>query len=135
MKETGHDTLLAGWPTSMKMRLNAETGMRSVANNIGLYCGYDQNKLKDLTSWLRNFSPVMYELQDEPELQFTPTTEARFDSPADMDRFPKRLNTKYDTLQSLNAASKRDYRDWSDIGPTLWYETFKPVNWRAWFDS
>jgi len=135
MKETGHDTLLAGWPTSMKMRLNAETSMRSVANNIGLYCGYDQNKLKNLTSWLRNFSPVMYELQDEPELQFTPTTEARFDSPADMDRFIKSLKTKYTTLQSLNAAWNRDFKDWGDIGRALWYETINTDNWSAWFDS
>ncbi len=104
LKRMGHDTLLASWPSLHRIRTTAETGMRVLPNNIALKCGYDPEGVKYVTNWLRRFSPVLYELQDEPELQYTAASEAPFDSDRDMQRFRTFLRDKYGTIEALNAA-------------------------------
>ncbi|MBI4025678.1 MAG: beta-galactosidase [Verrucomicrobia bacterium] len=135
LKRSGHDTLLAGWPNPFRTRIDAETGLRLVANNVSLQCGYDSQKLKDQAGWLRKFSPVLYEQQDEPELQFTPCAETRFADPVNMERFRKWLKEKYGTLEVLNQAWGANYARWEDAPRAMWYDVLDTNNWTPWFDS
>ncbi|MBI2299299.1 MAG: hypothetical protein HYU66_10225 [Armatimonadetes bacterium] len=104
LRRMGHDTLLASWPSPHRLRVDSETGMRVVPNNLAPFCGYKPEGMKYVTAWLRRFSPPLYELQDEPELQYTAASEAPFDSDAELERLRTFLKGKYGTLDALNAA-------------------------------
>lgn len=135
LKGMGHDTLLLGYPTPFTARQSTETGCRVVANNLAPWCRYDADRLKTLTGWLRKLGPVLYELQDEPELQFAPAVEGRFASPKDRTRFRAWLQTKYGTLAAVNAAWDTQYEKWEAVKRVRWHEVAGSANWARWFDS
>jgi len=104
LRKMGHDTLLASWPSPHRLRTDSETGMRVLPNNIAPFCGYRPEAVKYVTNWLRRFSPLLYELQDEPELQYTGASEPPCDSEPEMDRFRTFLRDKHGTVEALNTA-------------------------------
>jgi hypothetical protein len=133
LEESGHDTIKNGYPTPVTSRLGTETGLRNWANWV-IYRGSPE-KIKQLTNWLKDFSPVKYELQDEPELQHYPVLESRFASIRNKEHFKAWLKNKYSTIENLNSAWGRNYKTWKDIVRPLWYEVLDSDNWTAWFDS
>ncbi|MDD5704603.1 MAG: hypothetical protein PHR35_01660 [Kiritimatiellae bacterium] len=135
LKRSGHDTISYSYADPYRARIGTETGLRCVAGHVSSAGGHDPAKIGELVGWLRKFSPVVYEQQDEPELQTTPCAEARFDGPADRERFQKWLIAKYGTVAALNEAWGMRYATWQDAQRLLWHEVLNTTNWAAWFDS
>ena len=134
LKQTGHDTIKLGYPTPVKSRLGTETGMNNWANWV-IRRGNTPKKMKRLIGWLKSFSPIKYELQDEPELQVYPASINRFASKVNKKHFQVWLKKKYSTLENLNQAWGRKYKTWDQVVRPLWHEIIDSCNWTAWFDS
>lgn len=132
LKEMGHDTIKMGWPGPVQARLTTETSLRPFASNIIQETPED---MKRLVGWLKDFSTVKYELQDEPELQSAPAKEDKFDSLANKSHFRSWLEKKYSSLAALNTTWGKNYKTWDDVERLLWYEVLDTSNWTAWFDS
>lgn len=135
LKKSGHDTIGFSFPNPFRARTATETGLRCVAGHVSSSCSYDPQRLGKMVGWLKTFSPVLYEQEDEPELQMTPAAEARFDGPTDMERFCGRLKAKYKTIDALNRAWGTQYGKWEDVRRWLWQEVLDRDNWTPWFDS
>ena len=135
LKRMGHDTLLVGYPTPFRMRVNTETGCRIVANNIVPWQRFDAGRLTGLARWLDRFSPVLYELQDEPELQMTPAIEGAFASPKRLAGLRTWLKRRYGSLEGLNAAWGTAYSAWDKVQRKRWRDVADGANWAPWFDS
>ena len=134
LKRTGHDTIRTSYPSPVRSRLAAETGMRQWGSWMSAR-GSTPEKMSALVGWFKDFSPVKYELKDEPELRHSPGPEKRFDSADHMAHFRVWLRKKYATLDALNAAWDTGYESWTDIQRFLWHEVVDSDNWTAWFDS
>ncbi|MBI3920795.1 MAG: hypothetical protein HY318_05195, partial [Armatimonadetes bacterium] len=134
LKAMGHDTLLASYAMPERFWPAVESGFRPIALWMAPFeCNSEEVKTR--TQWMKKFSPVLYEAQDEPELQFTACAEGRFDSPKDMDRFCVWLQAKYKTLDALNAAWGKKCAKWEEVQRVLWHEVANTDNWNPWFDS
>ena len=133
LRNLGHDTFLGSYAQPLRMWLGTEIGGRLVALWMAPR-GSDTARVRERVGWLRCFSPVLYEMQDEPELQTTPAIEARRCSPEDMARFQQSLRGKYGTLDALNVAWGKQYRAWHEAERVLWHEV-DDANWASWFDS
>jgi hypothetical protein len=135
LRRSGHDTLLYSFVNPFRARVNTETGLHCAAGHVSSCRGHDAERIKELVGWLRKFSPVVYEQQDEPELQTTPAVEARFDDPTNMERFRKWLQGRYGTVEGLNKAWGTRYAGWDDVQRVVWHEALDTPNWAPWFDS
>lgn len=134
LKKTGHDTIQISYPTPVESRLATETGLRNWANWV-VARGNTQVKMKRLIGWLKDFSPIKYELLDEPELQYYPARIHRFASAANKKHFQTWLKKKYSKIENLNKAWGRKYKNWDNVIRPLWHEVLDSDNWTAWFDS
>ena len=133
LRDMGHDTFLGSYAQPLRMWLGTEIGGRLVALWMAPR-GFDTERVKERVGWLRRFSPALYEMQDEPELQTTPAIEERRNSPEDMARFQQLLRGEYGTLDALNVAWGKQYRAWHEVERFLWHEV-DDANWAPWFDS
>ena len=135
LKRSGHDTVLYAFVNPFRARINTETGMRCAAGHVSSCRRYDSERIRELVRWLRKFSPVVYEQQDEPELQVTPAAEARFGDAGNMQRFRTWLQVRYGTVESLNQSWRTRYAKWEDVQRVVWHEVEDTPNWAPWFDS
>jgi hypothetical protein len=134
LKAMGHDTLPSSYGQPERSWYTVESGFRSFALWTA-WMGCPPEKIREFTRMLRNFSPVLYEMQDEPELQFTPAVEARWTAPVDMARFHNSLQTTYTSLDALNADWGTAYTEWSAVQRPLWHEVYTSDSWAPWFAS
>ncbi len=134
LKDMGHDTIDAGYALPSRIWAAVETGFSPIALWTASW-QWDAEIVRKNTEVVKKFSPIMWEMQDEPELQFTPAVESRFDSKAHNERFRKRMEDKYGSIDKLNLAWDTEYKSWEDIRRVLWHEVLDTNNWAAWFDS
>lgn len=78
LKAMGFDTLLQGFLTPTRLRFMTESGLRPLPNNVSL------TGAAATAQMCAPFSPVSFELQDEPEIATQPSPEAGWNDPGSL---------------------------------------------------
>ena len=131
LKGIDHDTILCGYPTPSRMRYSTESGMYTIPLNFAR---------SDITAedvnWMTSFSPLIYNMADEPELQFSGSSEGTF-SNIDLGIWLQDSSSDpyYASIGELNTAWGTSYSSWSEVTRRLWFDVWDTNNWAPWFDS